>query len=144
MKKIMVIGAVDSGKTSLLMAIHGETGQVSKTQTIGYKSFTIDTPGEYMENPRMYRALMSTSLEAKCIMFTQDSTVSKSIFPPGFARAFNCMSIGVITKIDHPQSNPQRANELLMELGLKGPIFKVSALSGEGIDELKSFISSKK
>jgi ethanolamine utilization protein EutP len=87
---------------------------------------------------------MSTSLEAKCIMFTQDSTESKSIFPPGFARAFNCMSIGIITKIDHPQSNPQKANELLMELGLKGPIFKISAFSGEGIEELKTFIKFEK
>lgn len=144
MKKIMVVGAVDSGKTSLLMAIHGESGQATKTQTIGYKSFTIDTPGEYMENPGMYRALMSTSLEARCIMFTQDSTANKSIFPPGFARAFNCMSIGIITKIDHPHSNPKRAFGILTQLGLKGPIFNISAFSGEGIEELKQFIKFEK
>jgi len=144
MKRIMVVGAIKSGKTSMLMAINGESGKASKTQTINYKFFTIDTPGEYMENPSMYRALMSTSLEARCIMFTQDSTSSKSVFPPGFARAFNCMSIGIITKIDHPQSNIKRAVEILTKLGLKGTIFKVSAFTGEGIEELKQFIKLEK
>lgn len=142
MKKIMVIGAINSGKTSLLMALHGESGQASKTQTIKYKSFTIDTPGEYIENPRMYSALMSTSLEAKCIMFTQDSTSNKTIFPPKFARAFTIMTVGVITKIDHQQSDINKSLEFINQLGLKGPIFKVSAFTGEGIKELKNFIES--
>ncbi|MGD9567139.1 MAG: EutP/PduV family microcompartment system protein [Sedimentibacter sp.] len=140
MKKIMIVGAVDSGKTSLLMALNGETGQASKTQTINYKYLMIDTPGEYMENPRMYRALMSTALEARCIMFTQDSTAIKSIFPPGFALAFNCISIGIVTKIDHQLSDVERAVECLDNLGINGPIFKVSSLTGEGIQELKRFM----
>lgn len=140
MKKVMVIGAVDSGKTSLLMVLNGESGEPSKTQTLQYKALSIDTPGEYIENRRMYNALLSTASEAGCIMFTQDSTVKKSIFPPGFARTFNCMSIGVITKIDHEKSDTENARKLLMNLGLKGPIFEISALSGEGIEALKSFI----
>ena len=142
MKKIMVIGAINSGKTSLLMALHGETGQASKTQTIKYKSFSIDTPGEYIENPRMYSALMSTSLEAKCIMLIQDSISGKTIFPPKFAHAFNIMTVGIITKIDHPQSDAERALGFLSQLGIKGPVFETSAFTGEGMKELKNFLES--
>lgn len=136
MKRVMIVGAVDSGKTSLLLAMNGESKRAVKTQTINFNSYTIDTPGEYMENPGMYRALMSTSQQAKCIMFTQDSTSNKSIFPPGFARAFNCMSIGIITKIDHPSSNVKRAEKFLSQLCLRGMIFKVSAFTGEGLEDL--------
>lgn len=142
MDKIMVIGAIGSGKTSLVMAIHGDCGSASKTQAINYNKFTIDTPGEYMENPIMYSALMSTALEAKYIIFTQDSTSDRSIYPPGFAKAFNAMTVGVITKIDHQDSNVEKSKEHLKNLGLKGPIFKVSSYTGEGIEEVKKFIGA--
>ncbi len=142
MKKIMVVGAVDSGKTSLLMAINGEHGSALKTQSLEYKCSTIDTPGEYLENPCMYRALMSTSLEAGCILFTQDSTSDKSVFPPGFARAFNCMSIGVVTKIDEHDVNCEMALGFLNNICLNGPVFMVSSATGEGIEDLKQFIFS--
>lgn len=140
MKKVMVIGAIDSGKTSLLMALNGESGIAAKTQTLTYTSMTIDTPGEYIENPRMYKALLCTALEAGCILFTQDSTVDRSIFPPGFACAFNCMSIGIITKIDQEGSDADQARNLLQKLCLKGPIFEVSALTGEGIEAVTDFL----
>lgn len=140
MKKIMVIGAIDSGKTSLLMVLNGESGMAVKTQALTYTSMTIDTPGEYIENPRMYKALLCTALEAGCILFTQDSTVNRSIFPPGFACAFNCMSIGIITKIDHEDSDAAQARNLLQKLCLKGPIFEVSALTGEGIEAVTDFL----
>jgi len=142
MDKLMVIGAIGSGKTSLVMAIHGDSGSASKTQAINYNKFTIDTPGEYMENPIMYSALMSTALEAKYIIFTQDSTSDRSIYPPGFAKAFNAMTVGVITKIDHQDSNVEKSKEHLKNLGLKGPIFKVSSYSGEGIEKVKKFIGA--
>jgi len=142
MKRIMVIGPVGSGKTSLLMALNGESGKTVKTQTLMYTAFTIDTPGEYAENPRMYKALLATAPEAECILFTQDSTANHSVFPPGFAGSFNRMSIGVVTKTDHESSDGENAENHLRKLCLKGPIFKVSAHTGEGIETLKGYIGS--
>lgn len=140
MKKVMVIGAVGSGKTSLLMALDGESGQAPKTQTISYRSLAIDTPGEYIENPCMYRALMSTAVDAECIMFVQDSTKDKSVFPPGFAEAFSCNSIGIITKIDDLKADCELAEKLLKKLCIKGPVYKVSSYTGDGIENLKQYI----
>lgn len=142
MKKIMLIGAVDSGKTSLLMALNGEHGCASKTQTLEYTSLSIDTPGEYIENPRMYKALLCTAMEAKCILFTQDSTARNSIFPPGFARTFNRITVGVITKTDDKRSDTEAARKFLKQLGLNGPIFEVSAHTGSGVDTINDYIKS--
>ncbi len=142
MKKLMVIGAIDSGKTSLLMALNGQTGVPLKTQTLQYSSFMIDTPGEYMENPRMYTAIMSTAQEAKLILFTQDASSEKSIFPPGFARSFPGITIGIVTKIDLTNSKIEKSLNILNKLGLKGPIFEVSSFTGEGIENLKSYINN--
>jgi len=141
MKKIMVIGAVDAGKTSLIMRLHGIKGKPTKTQTLEYKSQTIDTPGEYMENPMMYKALMSTALEAKYVLFVQDSTAKKSCFPPGFAKAFSCKTIGVITKIDHPDSDIDTAQKILEKVKVKGPTYAVSSFTGEEIDTLKALMN---
>ncbi len=138
----MVVGAIDSGKTSLIMALNGQTGLPLKTQTLQYGSFTIDTPGEYMENPRMYKAILSTSQEAKLILFTQDATTEKSIFPPGFAKSFPSTTIGIVTKIDSPNVNIEKALMFLKKIGLTGPIFEVSSITGEGIENLKNFIDS--
>jgi len=143
MKKIMVIGAVGSGKTSLLMALNGEYGAPAKTPTLMYTSLAIDTPGEYVENPRMYKALLATALEAWCILFVQDSTAVNSVFPPGFAGSFNRMSIGVITKTDHERSDSENAKSHLRNLCLSGPTFEVSAHTGDGIEKLKGYIGNK-
>lgn len=140
MKKLMVVGAVDSGKTSLIMALKGLKGMPTKTQALEYESFMIDTPGEYMENPRMYKALMCTALEAKLVLFIQDATAEKSIFPPNFARAFPCLTAGIVTKIDIADSNTDKAIKFLNSLHLKGDIFQVSSVTNEGIDCLRDFI----
>lgn len=142
MKKLIVIGAIDSGKTSLLMALNGDQGTTSKTQTLMYTASTIDTPGEYMENPRMYKALLATASEAGCILFTQDSTSDHSVFPPGFAGSFSRLSIGIITKTDHERSDRDKARNFLNNLCLSGPVFEVSAYTGEGIAELNDYINS--
>jgi ethanolamine utilization protein EutP len=124
------------------MALNGDQGTATKTQTLLYTAFTIDTPGEYIENPRMYKALLATASEAGCILFTQDSTVDRSVFPPGFAGSFNRTSIGIITKMDHESSDSEKARNFLKNLCLNGPVFEVSTYTGEGISELNDFINS--
>jgi ethanolamine utilization protein EutP len=65
----------------------------------------------------------------------------KSVFPPGFAGAFSKRTIGVVTKVDHPTANVERASRFLKGLGLSGPVTNVSAITGEGLDELKKVIN---
>lgn len=134
----MVVGAVGSGKTTLIGVLNGETGSATKTQSMEYTASSIDTPGEFVENPFFYRALFATSLEAEIIVFIQDATAKKSIFPPGFAAAFSKRTIGVVTKVDHPEADEVKAAGFLKSLGLNGNVLTVSALSGDGLEDLRT------
>jgi len=136
----MLVGAVGSGKSTLIKALYGGEGPAAKTQAMDYAANSIDTPGEFMENPSYYRALFATSLEASAVMFIQDATRKRSVFPPGFAAAFSKRTLGLVTKIDHPEADVERAKRFLKSLGISGPILTVSAVSGEGLEELKKAI----
>ncbi|WP_084295465.1 EutP/PduV family microcompartment system protein [Desulfitibacter alkalitolerans] len=45
--------------------------------------------------------------------------------------------MGVISKTDHPEADLEKAQSILKGLGFAGQIYPVSALTGEGIRELK-------
>lgn len=137
MRKVMVIGAVEAGKTSLVFALLGEDEAAKKTQSLTYRDFLIDTPGEYSENPLFYRSLMATSMEACAVLLVHDATRDRNYFPPGFASGFPVPTIGAITKIDHSVADVKRAIKLLRQAIPEGEIYLTSAIRGEGIAELK-------
>lgn len=138
MKRVMIIGAVGTGKSSLIKALTGEEQPAKKTQALEFKDWLIDTPGEYSENPLFYRSLMVTSMEAKLLVLVQDATKKRNYFPPGFAAGFPVRAIGVITKIDHPEANPEQAEKLLRESLPQGEIRFTSAVTKEGIEPLRN------
>lgn len=137
MSRIMVIGASEAGKSTLLNALHGFGPQSCKTQSLEFSARTVDTPGEYAENPRYYRALLATAMDVEYVLFIQDATRENCIFPPGMGQIFPGYTLGVVTKTDHPAACVPRALELLETVALKGDVIAVSALTGAGIDELK-------
>jgi ethanolamine utilization protein EutP len=98
MKRVMIIGAVGAGKSTLVKALFGDAQPARKTQALEYHDWIIDTPGEYTENPLYYRSLMATSLEAGLIMLVHDATRDRNYFPPGFAQGFPIPAIGVVTR----------------------------------------------
>ena len=50
MKKMILMGRSECGKTTLKQALKGKKIQYDKTQAIDYFDIIIDTPGEYAEN----------------------------------------------------------------------------------------------
>jgi ethanolamine utilization protein EutP len=136
----MIIGAVGSGKSSLVRALLNERQPVRKTQALDFRGWIIDTPGEYAENPMYYRSLMATSLEAGSILLVQDAAGQRSCFPPGFAQGFPLRPAGVVTKADHPQANVERAIGMLREAVPMGEIFVTSSVTLEGVDGLRQYL----
>lgn len=139
-RDIVLIGPIGAGKSTLLRALEGVGGSARKTQAISYTSLATDTPGEYLENPLYFRALLPSAMEARWILLVQDATASRNQYPPGFGRGFPGRTVGVVTKIDHPDADLERSRRFLQSLALTGPVIEVSALTGQGVAELRQVL----
>lgn len=139
MKKIILMGRSECGKTTLTQALKGDKIHYHKTQYINHFDVIIDTPGEYAENGRLGRALALYACEADVIGLLISAKEEYSLYPPGIAGTSTRPVIGIVTQIDSPQGNPERAREWL---GLAGcqKIFYVSACTGEGIWEILDYL----
>ncbi|KUK14374.1 MAG: ethanolamine utilization protein [Synergistetes bacterium] len=144
MKRVMVVGSTGAGKTTLLKALELSPGAVKKTASISYNSFSIDVPGEFLDIPRFYHTLISSSVKAALVLIVIDASNPKP-FPSKISKAFRAPCIGVINKIDLLGNNGAKkirvAKSFLEEAGVK-EFYEVSALSGKGIDELKRAIEN--
>jgi ethanolamine utilization protein EutP len=141
--RVMIIGGVQAGKSTLMNALLGKDGQANKTQALVYDDWIVDTPGEYIENPMYYRNIMATSLEVTHVIYLQDATSPKSVFPPQFSLGIPKIQIGVITKIDAPLADVERATALLQNVMTHGPIVKTSSWQKLGIEFIAPLIQLK-
>ncbi|MGE7545460.1 EutP/PduV family microcompartment system protein [Sporosarcina newyorkensis] len=135
--KAMLVGAVRAGKSTLTNALLGRKVEAVKTQTLNYYDWIVDTPGEYTENPMFYKNIMATALEVTHVLYLQDATSEKLIFPPGFSMGISKLPIGVITKCDHPKADIDRALGMLKIVMNQGPIVVTSSATGKGIAHLR-------
>lgn len=145
MKKIILIGPVSSGKSTLCRVLNNisDRAAAKKTQSIEISGSIIDTPGEYLGNRMLYRALAVTALQADLILLLQDCTYGMSLYPAQFSDMFPGKTVlGVVSKIDAAADEKQihDAEQKLLEAGAV-KVFKVSALSSEGMDDLRKHVS---
>ena len=142
MKRIMLIGQSQCGKTSLVQKLRGDTLVYQKTQALDYLDCAIDTPGEYLENRCFYSALITTSCEADVIAFVQSADNPQCFFAPMFATAFNKPVIGIITKSDTmtDEHGLEFAREQLKQAGAKS-LFVTSSMTGDGISPLLEYLN---
>ncbi|SFN25876.1 ethanolamine utilization protein EutP [Proteiniclasticum ruminis] len=141
MKKMMLIGRTDSGKTTLADVLQKGYSDARKTQSIETVGTIVDTPGEFAENRRLYRALLITSYDTDVVAMVMDAGENHTLFPPNFALAFNREVIGIVTKKDL-NSDTAYAESSLLKAGAER-LFIVSAHTGEGLEELKKYLSYK-
>lgn len=137
MKKIMFVGPIGVGKTTLTQRIEGVEIIYAKTQTVQFHDDIIDTPGEFVQHRLMYNALLVTAAEADILGFLISAKEKEQMFPPGFASLFNKPAIGIITKmdlIDETDDIEFIENQLIMTGA--SPIFKVGINNDEGIKDL--------
>ena len=88
MKRMMIIGPVAAGKTSLIQSLKGEKLHYRKTQAIEFDDRVIDTPGEYMENRDYLCALTVTACDADVVIFVQDASSDALWYSPGQSLAW--------------------------------------------------------
>ncbi|MBO5945393.1 MAG: EutP/PduV family microcompartment system protein [Clostridia bacterium] len=140
MKKIILIGRVAAGKTTLTQALRGEEIHYYKTQYINYHETVIDTPGEYTELRQTSGALALYAYEADVVGLVLSANEPYSIFSPCITSLVNREVIGIISGIDKPDANVERVERWLRLAGCKR-IFPVSAVTGEGLADIIAFLA---
>ena len=139
MKKMIMMGRSECGKTTLRQALKGSTIQYEKTQYVNHFDVIIDTPGEYAETNSLARALALYSYEADVVALVLSATEPYSLYPPNIAPLANRPVIGIVTKTDAPGANAEQAGEWLRLTGAD-PIFYISSFTGDGIWQLLEYL----
>lgn len=155
---VTIMGHVDHGKTTLLDSIRntkvteGEAGGI--TQHIGAyqvvvngKKITfLDTPGHAAFTTMRARGAQITDITI-LVVAADDGVMPQTIEAINHAKAANVPIIVAVNKMDKPAANPDRVMQELTEYGLVSEewggdtiIVKLSAKSGEGIDNLLEMI----
>jgi len=135
--RIMFIGSAVCGKTTLAQRLNGEALAYRKTQAIEIIHDTIDTPGEYLENRALYKALVVTAVEADIILFVQDASDERFRFSPAQATMFARPVVGVVSKADLASPAQIETAKVLLALAGAGEIYVTSALTGAGCGALR-------
>lgn len=138
-KRIMIIGARGSGKTSIANILNGISKTPARCQDVIYGKNTIDIPSAYIENSWMYKNMIALSQDASHILIVVKNSHKDDIYSEGFAKVFTKPVIGIINKEDFEHLQ-EKAISTLKSIKVEEPYFIVNAKSGEGIEELKSYL----
>lgn len=139
MKKIILMGRSECGKTTLRQALKGDTIHYHKTQYINHYDVVIDTPGEYAETNRLGRALALYAFEADVVGLLINSDEPYSLYPPNVTACSTRPVIGIVTQIDSPTGDPDQAERWLRLAGCD-TVFRVSSYTGEGIWQILEYL----
>ena len=141
MRKLILIGRSEAGKSTLIQALRGEDIHYHKTQYVDYTEHIIDTPGEYAQEHRLGGALVVYSHEADVVGLVLSATEPYSLYPPCIVGMSTRPVIGIVTKCDHKNADIGQAERWLTLAGCKR-IFRTSSYNNEGIKEILDFLDS--
>lgn len=141
MRKLILIGRSEAGKSTLIQALRGENIHYHKTQYVDYTDLIIDTPGEYAEDKHLGGALAVYSYEADVVGLILSATEPYSLYPPCIVALATRPVIGIVTKCDHEYANPRQAARWLELAGCKR-VFFTSSYNHDGIEEIWDFLKS--
>lgn len=139
MKKIIFMGRSECGKTTLTQAMRGNKILYHKTQYINHFDVIIDTPGEYLQTHTLGHALALYTYEAQVVGLLLSATEPFSLYPPCITCMCNRDVVGIVTKINDPKADPDRAERWLRLAGCK-TVFFVDSKTGQGVSDILEYL----
>ncbi len=139
MKKIVLVGRSEAGKTTLTQAMKGEKIHYHKTQYVNRFDVIIDTPGEYIQSKELGNAIAMYAFEADVVGLLISAAEPYSLYPPACAVVSNRRVIGIITQKNNPCADLSQARRWLELAGCRD-IFEVDSKTGEGIAEILEYL----
>jgi ethanolamine utilization protein EutP len=114
---------------------------IKKTESLIYnQNQSIDTPGEMLLLPKFFNALILNSTRAAVVLMVMDGR-RPTWLPARLCLTLKAPVVGVVTKIDSADdASINKAEKALGVAGVK-QVFKISAITGSGLDELKDWLS---
>lgn len=141
MKKLILIGRSEAGKTTLTQALRGENIEYKKTQYVNRFNAVIDTPGEYAQTKQLGYALALFAYEADVVGFLMAANEPYSLYSPNLQGMVNREIIGIVTKAKVDGADVEKAKRWLYLAGCR-KIFVTDAKSGYGVCELEEYLRS--
>lgn len=142
MKKIVLMGRSECGKTTLTQALKGEEIQYHKTQYVNNFDVIIDTPGEYAQTKHLGYALALYAYEADVVGLLLSAVEPYSLYPPCCTAMCNREVIGIVTKIHDEKADVNRAERWQKLAGCK-KIFHVDSKNYEGVSEILEYLKEE-
>ena len=139
MKKLILVGRSEAGKTTLTQALKGEKIHYHKTQYVNRFDVIIDTPGEYMQSKNLANCLAMYTFEADVVGILINACEPFSLYPPAVTPVCNRRVIGIITHINSPYADLPQARRWLELAGCRD-IFEVDSKTGDGIAEILEYL----
>ena len=143
MRKIILVGRSEAGKTTLTQALKGEKITYHKTQYVNRFDVIIDTPGEYIQTKNLGNALAMYTFEADVVGILVSARETYSLFPPAVTPVCNRDVVGIITQINNKGADVAQARRWLELAGCR-TIFEVDSKTGEGIADIFEYLREEK
>lgn len=142
-KRLMLVGLDGSGKSSIADLVEGIPTKHQPRQDLYYRSKCFEVPGSYIENHWLNSIMLMLAYnQATAAVFLLDGNSCRSLYSPGYAKAFTIPVLGVLTKAEMLSSEQRKAAFAKLNAAGCDRCQALSLTTGEGLEEFSNWLQA--